>query len=125
MAKNIINILPVWRRNREADFSEVVDNNKLFEFVESLRDTRDNWVFAFESAQDICETLNQQLAYLFMDCLCLKSMITQDILEDKELSEMSPKSLQIFIDKPRGWEYLLFVELVTGYIEDFESIRKI
>ena len=124
VAGKIINILPVWKRNKEADFSEVVDNNKLFEFVESLRDTRNNWVFAFESAQDICATLKLQLAYLFMDCLCLKLMFSEDILEDKELSELSSKSLQILIDKPRGWEYLLFTELVKSYIEDFENIKR-
>lgn len=69
VAKNIINLLPVWRKNKEANFSEIVDNNKLFEFVETVRATKDNWVFSFETAQDICATLKQQLAYLFMDCL--------------------------------------------------------
>ncbi len=124
VSNNIINILPVWKKNKEADFSEVVDNNKLFEFVELLRDTRDNWIFTFDSAQNICETLRQQLAYLFMDCLCLRSMLTEDILGDRELSQIHPKSLRILIDKPRGWEHLFFIQLVQNYIDDFEKIRK-
>lgn len=124
VAKNIISILPVWKKNKEADFSEVVDNNKLFEFVESLQETKDSWVFQFESVQDISATLKQQLAYLFMDCLELRSKITPDILDDKELSEMSSKSLQIIIDRPKGWEYRFFTEVLKDYIGKYEDIRR-
>jgi hypothetical protein len=124
VAKNIISVLPVWRKNKEADFSEVVDSNRLFEFVESLRDTKDNWVFSFESAQDICTTLKNQLAYLFMDCLDLRSRIMPGILDDQGLSEVSPKALQIMIQKPKGWEYKLFSELLKDYIEKHEDIRR-
>ncbi|KAF0146364.1 MAG: hypothetical protein FD156_32 [Nitrospirae bacterium] len=124
VAKNIINILPVWRKNKEADFSEVVDNNKLFEFVELLRDTKDNWVFSFESAQEICETLKHQFAYLFMDCLDLRAKIMPGILDDKALADISPKALQILIERPRGWEYRFFAEVLKDYIEKYEDIRR-
>jgi len=124
VAKNIINILPVWRKNKEADFSGVVDHNKLFEFVEAVRDTKDNWVFSFETAQDICATLKKQLAFLFMDCLELRSKIMPSILVDATLSNLSSKSFQIIIDKPCGWEYRLFAELLKEYIEKYEEIRR-
>jgi hypothetical protein len=124
VAKNIISFLPVWRKNKEADFSEVVDSNRLFEFVESLRDTKDNWVLEFESAQDICKALKNQLAYLFMDCLDLRLRISPDILGDQDLSEVSPKALQIMIQKPIGWEYRLFSELLKTYIKKHKDIRR-
>lgn len=124
VAKNIINILPVWKKNKGGDFLEVVDSNRLFEFVESLRDTKDNWVFSFETAQDICETLRQQLSYLFMDCLEIRSRLIPGILNDRELSDLSPKSLQIIIEKPRGWEYRLFAELITEHIVNYADIRR-
>jgi hypothetical protein len=124
VSKNIINILPVWRKNKEGDFSDVADNNKLFEFVELLRDTKDNWVYSFDSAQDICATLQQQLAYLFMDCLELRSKITPGILDDKSLDDISPTALQILIEKPRGWEYRFFAEVLKDYIEKHEDIRR-
>ncbi|MEK6742552.1 MAG: DUF4062 domain-containing protein [Nitrospirota bacterium] len=124
VAKNIINILPVWQKNKEGNFTDVVDSNKLFEFVESLRDTKDNWVFSFESAQDICLTLKQQLAYLFMDCLDLRSRMTPGIADDKELSEISPKSLQIIIDRPKGWEYRLFAETLKDHIDNCDNIKR-
>ena len=124
VAKNIINILPIWRKNKEADYSDIVDSNKLFDFVELLRETKDNWVFSFETAQEICSTLKQQLAYLFMDCLDLRARMNPGILDDKDLSQISPKALEIIIDKPRGWEYRLFAELLKDYIADCENIRR-
>lgn len=53
VSKAIINILPVWEKNKEADYSSVVDTPKLLEFVVSLRHESDNWVFPFENAQDL------------------------------------------------------------------------
>lgn len=119
-----MSILPVWRKNRELDLSEVVDSNKLFEFVDSLLYTKDNWVFSFEFAQDICATLKQQSSYLFMDCLDIRSRIKPGMLGNKDFSEVSAKSLQIIIDKPCGWEYRLFAQLLKDYIERYADIRR-
>jgi hypothetical protein len=124
IAKNIINVFPIWKKNKNADFLDVVDSNKLFEFVESLLDKKDKWVFSFESAQDICETLKQQLSYLFMDCLDLRYRVTPGILDDKEFAELSPNSLQILIYRPQGWEYRFFAELLKEYIEKHYDIRR-
>lgn len=46
------------------------------------------------------------------------------ILDDKDLSQISPKALEIIIDKPRGWEYRLFAELLKDYIAECENIRR-
>jgi hypothetical protein len=55
--KGVLSALPIWQRNPTADFSGVVDSPKLFEFVDSLRDPKEGWVFPFESAQDMtCPT---------------------------------------------------------------------
>ncbi len=47
--KPILTTLPIWQKNRSGDFSGLVDSSKLFEFVESLRDPKENWVFPFEA----------------------------------------------------------------------------
>lgn len=56
-------------KNPDADFSGVVDNIRLFEFVKKLRGQENIWVYSFEIAQDIIETLRKQIAYLFHDSL--------------------------------------------------------
>jgi len=55
--KPIISILPIWKKNKNADFTSSVDSIKIFEFVEELREIESNWCFEFEKAQDIVETL--------------------------------------------------------------------
>ena len=65
--KRIINILPVWRNNQNADFSSVVDSPKLFDFVELLRDKENVWIHGFETAQDIITIFKKQAGYLFYD----------------------------------------------------------
>ena len=73
--KSILNILPVWKDNPEAEFKNIVDSPKLFEFVTSLTDSKGVWVFPFEVAQEITDTLRKQLAYLFMDALQLRRRV--------------------------------------------------
>lgn len=124
VAKNIINVLPIWKKNKDADFSEIVDSDRLFEFVESLRDTKDNWVFSFDSAQDICTTLRTQLAYLLMDCLDLRKRVAPGIIGDQDFAELSPTALQILIEKPFCWEYRLFSELLKDFIAGYADVRR-
>ena len=67
--RSILDTLPVWKDNRSGNFNAVADSPKLFEFVESLRDSGAAWVFPFDTAQSIFAVLRTQLAYLFMDAL--------------------------------------------------------
>jgi len=39
--KSILNILPAWKKNMNGNFEEIVDSPKLFEFVESLKDSKE------------------------------------------------------------------------------------
>lgn len=73
--KSILTILPVWEKNRDADFSDVVDNSKLFEFVSELRGKENIWVYGFENAQDIIRALRRQLGYLFYDSIKIRGKI--------------------------------------------------
>ncbi len=69
--KSILQVTPIWKKNPGGDFSEVVDTPKLFQFVEEVRNTKEHWVFSFEEAAHVEETLKKQLAYLFMDSLLM------------------------------------------------------
>ena len=55
--KAILEILPVWESNPNGDFSAVVDSPKLFEFVRELIGSGKQWIFPFETAQDVTDTL--------------------------------------------------------------------
>jgi len=120
--KSIINILPIWEKNKESDYSNIVDTPKLLDFVESLRHNSDNWVFPFENAQDLIIILRSQLAYLFMDALEYRSHMHGKKIE-KEYSELGPRSLELLFTKPRGWEYTLFVQILKDKINSYRKER--
>lgn len=57
--QSILNILPIWKKNNTADFSEIVDSPKIFEFVDILRNKDSNWVHEFNNGKDIIDCLQQ------------------------------------------------------------------
>lgn len=119
--ENIINLLPIWKDNPGADYKSCVDTPKLFEFVSNLRDSGETWVYPFSTAQDIINALRKQLSYLFSDCLDLRRRLNQNKLD---LTELNSKSLRLVIEKPLGWEYLLFAQLFQDAI-DFYFQKKL
>ena len=100
---------PIWKKNPQANFEGNVDTPKLFEFVEILRNSQDHWVFEFEEAQHIIDTLRRQFAYLFMDGLILREKL-KDLKLPPVLAELTGKPLKILWEKPVGWEFRLFIQ---------------
>ncbi|OEE35576.1 DUF4062 domain-containing protein [Vibrio anguillarum] len=116
---NIMNILPIWKNNPTADFSSHVENQKVLEFVESVSHFKSNWVYKFDTAQDIKSALLQQIPYLFMDSLdARKKLKDNDIV--LSAAQYPPKSARLVLEKPDGWEHLLFAELCKSYLERLE-----
>ena len=64
VSKQIYNTLPIWRSNKNGDFSSVVDNSKIFEFVASIYDECKQWIYTYDNVQDIKMTLKNQLGLI-------------------------------------------------------------
>lgn len=118
--RDVLATLPVWQANPEADFSSIVDSPKLFEFVSSLKNSGEVWVFPFDYAQEITGTLRKQLSYLFADCLALRSKL-QAI--DLPALQLGPESLRIYVEKPSGWEYLVFAKILQECIQSHKRAK--
>ncbi len=116
--REILSLLPIWRANPGADFRSAVDTPKLFEFVSQLTDKGEVWVFPFDNVQDITNTLRKQLSYLFADCLDLRKKMQPF---DLPTLQLGPESLRIFVEKPKGWEYLAFAKVLQERIRSHES----
>ena len=121
--KQIQMALAIWQKNRAGDFSDVVDSPKLFEFVESLRDPKENWIFSFESAQDITDILRKQLAYLFADALTIRAQVARSGIPDT-LRDLSGAALLLAVQKPLAWEFRLFGQVLTDEISGAAKLRK-
>lgn len=118
--EDILSLLPIWKANPDADFSSAVDTPKLFEFISSLRDSGEIWVFPFSNAQNIINTLKKQLSFLFADSLDLRSKLHES---NSLLAELKPKALRIALEKPTGWEYLLFAQVLSDKISSYSRKR--
>lgn len=108
--KQILSVLPVWKKNPEGDYSNVVDTTKLFQFIEEVRTKEGVWTFPFETAQDIVTALRIQLAHLFNDSLLLRHRIA-GVGFPTFFEGLSSVALRIALEKPKAWEYLLFFQV--------------
>lgn len=105
--------------NPDADFSSHVESQKVFEFVENVSHFKSNWVYKFDNASDIKSALLQQIPYLFMDSLeARKKLKVNDVNLPSKL--FPPKAVRLVIEKPDGWEYLLFAFLCKAYLDRLE-----
>ena len=118
--EDILALLPIWKANPNADYSSAVDNPSLFDFIVELRDSGDIWVFPFSNAQSITSTLRKQLSYLFADCLDLR---TKAHRSDPLVASLGPKAFRLAVEKPAGWEWLLFAQVLTDEIASHSSKR--
>lgn len=118
--KDVLALLPVWKDNPDASFESVVDTPVLFEFISGIRDSGEVWVFPFDDASDITTTLRKQLSYLFSDCLALRRKVSPN---DASIAKLGPKALRIAIEKPQGWEWLLFAQSLQDQLDVYSAKR--
>ena len=115
--KQMTTILPLWERNPDADFSDVVDNKQIFKFLVDVRKKSGRWNFEFESAQDIMDTLRKQLSILFRNSLELRKKIVSSPYEDL-YSKISSKALNIIMQKEENYDIKFFMQvMLDGIIE--------
>ncbi|OIR25343.1 hypothetical protein BGC33_06235 [Bathymodiolus thermophilus thioautotrophic gill symbiont] len=117
---DILSLLPVWKDNPDVNFESVVDTPKLLEFILTLRDSGEIWVYPFSNAQDIVRTLRKQLSYLFAESLDLRKTFYGS---NENISNLESKALRLVIENPRGWECLLFAQVLKDQIKKYSSKR--
>jgi hypothetical protein len=121
--RKVLAVVPVWRANKDGDFSSVVDDSRVFGFIEDVRDVHKTWMREFDLADEIVETLRTQFAYLALQGARLFQQ-TRDSREYSVLRELSGAPLQIALEKPPGWEYKLFAETLIQEIKARRTLRE-
>lgn len=120
--RSILGNIPVWKDNPDSNFQSVVDSPKLFEFVASLMEVEGLWVFPFDFAQDITDTLRQQLAGLFMNALKLRMRVKTLGLPEL-LVRLEGTPLKLVIERPTAWEVRLFNHVLAQEIARIKERR--
>ena len=107
--RRMIDFLPMWEKNPDVDFTSIVDNNKVFEFLSDIRKKSGIWNFEFDKAQDIIDILKLQFSNLFHNLLVLKSQI-DTIGKSNLYLKISSKALNILLNKSDGYEIKFFMQ---------------
>jgi hypothetical protein len=122
VTKSVLDVLPVWKKNLTGDFSDVVDTTKVFAFVEEVRTAKDHWLFSFDNAGQIIETLRKQLAYLFMDALLIRERV-RDLNLPPSLSQLSGPSLRLLMERSTAWEHFFFASLLEDELAKNSELK--
>lgn len=120
--KQMINLLPVWEKNPDADYSNVVDNNKVFEFLAYVRNKSGLWNFEYEKAQDIKEILKSQLSILFHDSLRIRRMIETSGHKDL-FGKISSRAADILIRKEQYYEIRFLMQSMIDEIDKYRDLK--
>jgi hypothetical protein len=120
--KTTLNALNFWKNNKDANFSNIVDNVQIFEFIEDIRNNSKIWTFPFEKAQDIINTLKVQLSYLFKNSLKVKKIFDEEIPEFFKLN-LSDKALKILFEKEDSYEFLFLSQILVDEIQKKEFLK--
>ena len=122
--RSVLDILPIWQASPEADYSRVVDSPKVLVFVSELEGAKESWVFPFDTAQDICDVLRAQFAYLFMDALGLRLRIVKAGGLSPRFKDLTGSALRLLVERPSYWQYLLFTEVLDGGIKCSADLKR-
>ncbi len=120
VSKQINNNLSFWKNNKEADFSSVVDNPKIFEFVSEIYDESHQWIYTYENVRDITMTMKNQLRLLFSDGLIYQKLVSKP--ENAILkSDIPVEAKRTVIEKPFAWEYKFLAYLLK---DEFDKLQR-
>jgi hypothetical protein len=120
--RRVLTLLPVWRYNKSIDFSSAVDDTRIFSLIDEIRSVHKIWVNEFELAGEIVDALRAQFAYLLLQ----GAQLAQRARSEREYSilrMLRGTPLRIALEKPAGWEYLLFAELLMQGIQEQTSLN--
>lgn len=120
--KKILNILPVWQKNKSGNFKDIVDSTKIFEFISELRNELQFWTFEFEKAQDIILILKTQMSYLFKKSLEIRSKFNTDV-DELFKQNLSNEALNIILTKGLLYEPNFFMQTLIDELKKIEPTK--
>lgn len=120
--KQMVAILPVWKKNPNAVFDSIVDDNKIFEFLDEVRSKQSLWNFEFEKAQDILEILRVQLSHLLRSSLEAKKRI--DTVDRYLFNSVSGKALGLLTEKPENYEIRLLFQMISDSVDMKRDLKR-
>lgn len=121
--KELYAIWTAWKSNRTGDYSSLVDNTKIFEFISEIYDgSGQQWVYTFDEAKDIKITMKNQLRLIFSDGLNFRKFASNS-KHSIFNSNLSSNARRVVIEKPYAWEYKFFAYVLKDEIDKLQTER--
>lgn len=121
--KRVLALLPVWESTPDGDFSSAIGDKRVFAFIQEVRAKHSHWTFDFEIAQDIIEILKNQFAHLLKEGIRLRGRYEESKYQTT-LSTLSGDAFTLALERPVGWEYLLFSRVVEDEIAALVELKR-
>lgn len=78
--KSVNSLMPIYRSSPTTNFSPVVEDNRVLEFLSQIQSDKYGWVFEFDEAQDITSEIKFQLSCLTKSLLDQRSKPSGELL---------------------------------------------
>jgi len=122
--KQVLDLLPHFKKNPDADFSSTVDYPDVFRFIDEITEGS-KWVFPFARTDEILTTLQTQLSIRFRDLLTRAR--SNRLTIPPEFVGESEAIARIALDKDCVWEFRLACELLKDRMrrldDKFSDVR--
>jgi len=119
VSKQMYNTLPLWRANKEGDFSTVVDNTQIFEFVSGIYDEAHQWIYTYDNVRDIKKTLKNQFSLIFSDGLKLQKSLHEAKLGNL-MGQIPSGAMRVMVEQPFAWEHKFLAYVLKA---EFEKLK--
>ncbi len=120
VSKEVNNTRPIWKANKGGDFSGVVDNPAIFQFVSDIYDECRQWIYTYESVQDIKITMKNQLGLIFGEGLRFKALLSEP--KKAVLNCGIPaEAARMVIEEPYAWEYKFLAYVLK---DEFDKLQQ-
>lgn len=119
VSKQMYNTLPLWRDNKNGDFSTVVDNTKIFEFVSGIYDEAHQWIYTYDNVRDIKKTLKNQFCLIFSDGLKLQKTLREAKLGNL-MGQIPSGAMRMMVEQPFAWEHKFLAYILKA---EFETLK--
>lgn len=120
--RDVITGLGLYRDNPDGNFKSLVDDNKVFDFVNDVRTVNQHWCYDFEHAQDIMSNLKIRFSHLFADSLSIRSKMHSDD-RDNLWKVISPKATAIVLQKEDAYELKFFQQVLKDELNKYQEIK--
>lgn len=120
--RDVLALLPVWQARHDNDFGNAVEDPRVFEFIDLVRNRHKTWTFGFEYAHQIVAALRQQIAYVTRTGISWRARV--QLSEEKlVLADLHGPALRYALERPDGWELKVLAHALQYELDTRQAIR--